>query len=248
MTSIRVGTAGWSIPRGIAADFPIEGSGLERYSARFNAAEVNSSFHRPHRPSTWVRWRDSVPDDFCFSVKLPKTITHAKKLVDCEAEVATFLDEAGLLHDKLAVLLVQLPPTLELDTASAKAFFSGLRRRTDALVACEPRNLSWFTPEADRLLAGLEVARVAADPSICPEAAKPGGWRELSYWRLHGSPVVYRSSYADRISALAATISNDDAAHRWCIFDNTASSAGAGDALQLLDAISSLPGAVATAG
>ena len=60
MGRILVGTAGWSIPRQVAAQFPEGGSALERYSSRFCVAEINSSFHRPHRISTWDRWRDSV--------------------------------------------------------------------------------------------------------------------------------------------------------------------------------------------
>jgi len=95
--SIRIGTAGWSIARESAGVFPAEGSGLERYSAVFTCAEINSSFHRPHRGSTWQRWHDSVPPDFRFSVKVPKTITHAAKLVDVQAALAAFLAEVGHL-------------------------------------------------------------------------------------------------------------------------------------------------------
>ena len=237
--TIKIGTAGWSIPRDIAGEFAADGSALERYASRFDAAEINSSFHRPHRFSTWERWRDSVPADFRFSVKLPKTVTHQAKLTDCGALLDEFLAQAAILGEKLAVLLVQLPPKLELDPAVASAFFTDLGRRTEAQVACEPRNATWFTDEADALLRELRVARVAADPAICAAAARPGGWPDLAYWRLHGSPVVYRASYADRIEHYADALSAADvsAAERWCIFDNTASSAGAGDALALASAL-----------
>lgn len=87
-------------------------------------------------------------------------------------------------------------------------------------------------------MVSLKVARVAADPAICDDAGVPGGWRGLSYWRLHGSPVMYRSSYLDRIPAYAERLRREVKDRRpvWCIFDNTASSAGAGDALALMDA------------
>lgn len=237
--SINVGTAGWSIPRACASEFPAEGSALERYSTRFAVAEINSSFHRPHRASTWARWRDSVPSDFRFSVKAPKTITHVRKLADCSDLIDEFLSQAGELGDKLAVLLVQLPPKLAFDAVVAKTFFTALVARTDAKVACEPRHQTWFTPEAGCLLERLRVARVAADPAICDDAASPGGWKGLSYWRLHGSPVVYRSSYLDRVEEYASLLRQDAAAGQdvWCIFDNTASSAGAGDALALMRAL-----------
>jgi uncharacterized protein YecE (DUF72 family) len=237
MTMPLIGTAGWSIPRAIADQFPTEGTGLERYATRFKAAEINSSFHRPHRASTWQRWRDSVPDEFRFSVKLPKTVTHVRKLVDCDAEVGEFLDQAHLLGDKLAVLLVQLPPKLEFNAEAFAKFIALLRPRTSSKIACEPRNISWFGSEADTVLRDLLVARVAADPAITAEGARPGGWRGLDYWRLHGSPVIYRSSYAERIDQIASDLRAEPTEFRWCIFDNTASSAGADDALRLIKAL-----------
>ena len=233
--ALKIGTAGWSIPRAFADAFPNEGSSLERYAGRFAVAEINSSFHRPHRTATWERWRDSVPESFRFSVKLPKLITHQRKLVDYSDALDAFLAEAMLLEDKLAVLLVQLPPKLELDEKVAAQFFGDLAKRANVRIACEPRNPSWFTPEADRLLRDLKVARVAADPAVRQAAAEPGGWSGLSYWRLHGSPVMYRSSYGDRIESYAAKLKHASCSgEAWCVFDNTASSAATGDALALV--------------
>lgn len=236
--TVKTGTAGWGIPRELAAQFPSEGTSLSRYADRFSITEINSSFHRPHRPSTYQRWYESVPDGFRFSVKLPKLITHGRKLVDFTEQLDEFLAQASPLREKLAVLLVQLPPKLALDEAVAVGFFEALTARTASNVACEPRHLSWFTPEADTLLKRLSVARVAADPAICEDAARPGGWKGLSYWRLHGSPVIYRSSYRDRIDAYALKLMKEASGDDWCIFDNTASSAGAGDALALAQALS----------
>jgi uncharacterized protein YecE (DUF72 family) len=104
--TVIIGTAGWSIPAQDREAFPAEGAALERYAARFGGLEINSSFHRPHRASTWERWGASVPDDFLFSVKLPKTITHQHKLVGAEALLAAHLQDAALLGRKLAVHLV----------------------------------------------------------------------------------------------------------------------------------------------
>ena len=103
---------------------------------------------------------------------------------------------------------------------------------------CEPRHPTWFGADADSLLARWKVARVAADPARVPEAAEPGGWRDLAYYRLHGSPRIYYSSYdAAYLDALAARIESDLAADRtvWCIFDNTAAGAAAGNALGLME-------------
>lgn len=230
---IRIGTAGWTISASAADAFPLEGSSLERYSQCLDCAEINSSFHRSHRSDTWRRWASSVPENFLFSAKLSKEITHKKRLVDCGEPLAAALAEMEGLGERLAILLVQLPPSLAFDPAVAEPFFAALRAGWDRPVACEPRHPSWFEPEADSLLQDRRVARVAADPARVPAAAEPGGWPGLFYYRLHGSPAMYRSSYDDgRLEALAERLAAATVP-TWCIFDNTASSAATGDALKL---------------
>lgn len=233
--SVIIGTAGWTIGSAAQASFPSAGSALERYSTVFRAAEINSSFHRVHRHSTWEKWRDSTPDGFRFSVKIPKVISHQRKLVDCEEPLFAFLEQVACLRDKLAILLLQLPPKLEFNAETAERFLTTLIKHTEAAIVCEPRNSTWLGADADALLKRLAVARVAADPAREPTAAVPGGWRGISYWRLHGSPVIYRSSYADRIEHFASLLNRDAeiAPDVWCIFDNTASSAAISDALLL---------------
>jgi uncharacterized protein YecE (DUF72 family) len=233
---VRVGCAGWSIPREHAGRFPEEGSHLKRYGQRFPAVEVNSSFYRPHRPSTYARWAAETPEDFAFSVKVPKEITHKRRLVDAEEPLDRFLDETAALGAKRGPLLVQLPPSLAFDLGFATSFLAALRQRHTGPVVCEPRHPSWFTPDADRLLTDQEVARVAADPAVMPQAAEPGGWDGLVYFRLHGSPMVYLSAYpAPFLDALAGKIARAaDAASDWCIFDNTALGAATVDALTVL--------------
>ena len=231
-----ISTAGWSIPTHHASAFPPDGTALQRYASRFRGVEINSSFHRPHRPSTWARWGESVPDDFLFSVKLPKTITHGRTLVGCEEEAAAFLRDSGALGPKLAILLVQLPPSLAFDASVAGAFFALIGSLSAVQMVCEPRHPSWFEEPADALMRAHQVARVAADPARVPAAAMPGGWPGLAYWRLHGSPVIYRSAYGpDRVADYAAMLAGDGQGERpvWCMFDNTASSAATGDALTL---------------
>lgn len=172
-------------------------------------------------------------------MKLPKEITHERRLVACSDVLSRFFDQAEILGEKLAVLLIQLPPKLAFDAEIAASFFEDVRGRSAAQLVCEPRHQSWFTPEANGFLQDGDVARVAADPAISAEAAVPGGSARMSYWRLHGSPVIYRSSYADRVEQIANRLRADSAAGRpvWCIFDNTASSAGGDDAWELMAAL-----------
>jgi uncharacterized protein YecE (DUF72 family) len=237
MGDIRIGTAGWSIPRALAEQFPGEGSHLERYARRMNAVEINTSFYRPHKRAVWERWAAATPYGFRFSVKTPRLLTHDQRLKDPEPALDAFAEQVAGLGGKLAVLLVQLPPSLIFERDLAEAFFAAVRPRFDAAVACEPRHPSWFTPEAEGRLSDWRVARVAADPAKVPGAGGPGGWRGLSYTRLHGSPRVYYSAYpadflADQAGRLKALSANGPA---WCILDNTAGGAALGDALTVMD-------------
>lgn len=236
--NVLVGTAGWSIAREAADRFPTEGSSLTKYAERFSVVEVNSSFHRPHLEKTWARWRDEVPRDFQFSVKIPKEISHQRKLVECDEALASFARQVEHLREKLGVLLLQLPPKLNFELAKAEAFLSRLSGLELANLACEPRHPSWFSAPATHLLTQYKVARVAADPDVTGLGASPGAWSGLKYWRLHGSPQIYRSSYADRLPAIAQGMkSNEFEFGSWCIFDNTASSAAISDALALVETL-----------
>lgn len=238
-----IGTASWSIASRDAAAFPAEGTSLERYSRIFDAVEVNSSFYRAHRPSTWQKWAASTPESFRFSVKVPRTITHDAKLIDVDPLITRFAGEVTELGSKLAVLLVQLPPSLRYDASVAKRFFTRLREAIDAEIACEPRNATWFTDEADAALDRLRIARAGADPAPVAAAAAPGGWRGLTYWRLHGSPVMYHSMYSAQAIALCAErlrAETDRGITPWCIFDNTAAFAATGNALSLMELLHSV--------
>ncbi|MDF3981512.1 DUF72 domain-containing protein [Luteibacter sp. PPL201] len=232
---VRIGCAGWALSSSVAARFPGEGSHLERYAQVFSCVEINSSFYRSHQHKTYRRWADSVPGPFRFSVKLPRTITHDRRLRSAEPEVDAFMHEVEGLEGKLGCLLVQLPPSLALDELAAGAFFSLVRRYTDAPLACEPRHPSWFTDAGSRLLVDAGVARVWADPSPVPEVVSSAD-RGLLYLRLHGSPHIYHSAYDDSfLDAMALQMREARHVGRdvWCIFDNTARGEAVPNALGL---------------
>ena len=234
---IHVGCAGWSLPRDVQEAFGPGDSHLARYATRFGITEINSSFHRPHKRSLYEKWAAAVPPEFRFCAKLPKTITHERRLVGCEDLLSAFLEQAGGLGGKLACLLVQLPPSLAFDAAVADAFLRLLRSRFAGALALEPRHATWFAPEADALLRDARVARVLADPVRHAAGRWPGGWPRRVYLRLHGTPRVYYSSYeAPVLEALAQRLRqarDEGVEDAWCIFDNTASGAAAANALDL---------------
>lgn len=230
---IQVGIAGWAIPKASADKFPSDGSHLERYAAHFNTVEINSSFYRPHRLATYQRWAATVPEDFSFTVKVPKTITHELRLVGASERLHQFLGEVQGLGSKLGALLIQLPPSLRFDKSTASSFVTMLRMSYSGTVAFEPRHATWFTPAVARMLEGFRISYVTANPVI-------GGVSQdlpTAYYRLHGSPEMYYSPYSEEyLTALAEQLKQEAASEEcWCIFDNTALGHATENALRLLD-------------
>ncbi len=241
MERFFIGCAGWSLPKSYTQHFSSSGSHLERYAARFRGVEINSSFYRPHRPQTYAKWASSVPQHFRFAVKVPKVITHEKRLKNIREPLDKFLDEVTELGDKLGPLLVQLPPSLAYEKDVSTNFFGVLREVFAGQVVCEPRHATWFEHEADTLLEKFQIGRVAADPALLPQAFEPGGWKSLVYYRLHGSPTIYRSAYSPEfLDHLATSLQKQrqQPIPAWCIFDNTAEGAATGNALDLIKSVS----------
>ena len=229
-----IGCAGWSLGREYWPQFPAEGTHLQRYAARFDCVEINSSFYRPHRRQTYARWADSVPPGFRFSVKVPKQITHEWRLRDCDQALDEFLGQCEGLADRLGCLLVQLPPSLAFEPTSAEAFFVALRQRFAGDVVLEPRHESWVV--AAPMLQAYRISQVVVDPSRISNDGSAQGWAGVRYWRLHGAPRIYHSAYDERcLRALAEQlkVAAEEGGAVWCIFDNTASGAALGNALAL---------------
>jgi uncharacterized protein YecE (DUF72 family) len=171
-------------------------------------------------------------------VKIPHALTHQGQLNGESEDLETFLATVRGLGSKLGVLLVQLPPSLEFDLTATSGFFAALQRGSHARLACEPRHVSWACESAEALLVRLDICRVASDPPPFPHADEPAGARTTTYYRLHGSPRIYYSSYGmERIQTLADQLTRaaEAGSEVWCIFDNTAHGHALENALTLAD-------------
>jgi uncharacterized protein YecE (DUF72 family) len=177
----------------------------------------------------------ATPPRFRFAIKMPRAITHDQKLRRARAPLERFLAETGGLANKRGPLLVQLPPSLAFDARVAARFFGLVRSGYHGCVVCEPRHPTWFSAEADALLVRYTVARVAADPAPAAGADRPGGWKGVVYFRLHGAPRKYWARYDGKyIAALADTLRRiPESVDAWCVFDNTASGAALENAWEL---------------
>jgi uncharacterized protein YecE (DUF72 family) len=168
-------------------------------------------------------------------------ITHEGELrIQGEETLQRFLQQTSALGEKRGPVLLQVPPSLVFDKAATLSFFSMFRRLYGGPAVLEPRHVSWFGADVDAMLREFQVARVAADPALTPEAAQPSGWPEPAYFRLHGSPRRYYSAYSqDFLARMAEELSflSRSSTTAWCIFDNTASGVALGNALDLITRI-----------
>ena len=219
--------------------FTTEGTHLQRYASRFAAVEINSSFYQSHKRDTYERWAKSVPAAFRFAVKAPKLLTHDACLEEVGEPLRQFVHEIGGLGRKLGCVLVQLPPSLAYDPRTVETFFAAFRARFRGPMVCEPRHPTWFTGAGDCRLEAHGVGRVGADPPCAEDGGEPAASTRVVYYRLHGSPDMYYSSYdatyLDRVAARMRTFRRTPV---WCIFDNTARGAATLNAMELIDKLS----------
>jgi uncharacterized protein YecE (DUF72 family) len=263
---IRVGTSGWVYPPWRGAFYPpglAQRRELEYLSRTLNSVEINGSFYALQRPTSYQKWAQQVPDDFVFSVKGPRFITHMKRLVDVDEALATFLASGVLaLGPKLGPILWQLPPNLPFDPEAVAAFADLLPRTTRAAAALSEGHSdhidgrAWTTTDADRPLRhAMEVRHPSFGTPEVPELLREKGialvladsagkfpvmdevTADFVYARLHGDHVLYTSGYTD------------DALDRWAsrfserargvdvyvYFDNDAKVRAPHDARALLD-------------
>ena len=226
---VRIGLSGWSY-REWRGDFYPPGlpqrRELAHVAAHLRAVEVNASFYRLQRPTTYLGWAEQVPADFTIAVKGSRYITHLKRLAGVEEALATFLASGPLaLGPRLGPLLWQLPPTLAWDAGCGRerveAFLDLLPATTAQAAAMalghdeRIADRAWTTTDADRPLRhALEVRHDSFDdPSFVAALAErgialvladtAGRWpalreptADVAYLRLHGETALYTSGYS----------------------------------------------------
>jgi uncharacterized protein YecE (DUF72 family) len=141
---------------------------LSYYSRFFNAVEIDSTFYGTPRKETVRRWADIVPEGFHICAKLPKEITHEAKLFGAADKLDQFLEVMRLLGEKLAVLLVQLPPSFSSVERPALSGFLEILPK-DLRFAVEVRDLSWYTSETAELFSTHSVALAATEYENLPK-------------------------------------------------------------------------------
>ncbi|GAA4323251.1 DUF72 domain-containing protein [Flaviaesturariibacter amylovorans] len=224
------------------AEYPPEYKGASRltyYASLFTSVEINATFYKLPRPATVVKWAEQVPDEFRFTLKVPKTITHAKGLQFSVDDIARFLEVADGIGSKKGCLLVQLPPSVKRERQEElEGLLEYLADDADGWrIAVELRDVSWYDSAVYRMLRSHGVTLVSQDlpASATPLTVAP---ERVAYLRYHGPEGGYRGTYDDeflqghaaRVSALLR-----QGKDVYVYFNNTA-----GGALQNLQTLNAL--------
>ena len=201
MTEVRFGTSGWSYNEWIGPFYKDKKTRkLSHYSSIFSTAEINSTFYAyPKRGTVFGWWRFTDPN-FVFSAKLPRVITHQKKLKVEDGVTQDVIRFTELLqplwsNGKLGPLLIQLPPSLDMDLQLLKEFFKILPKEFN--FAIEFRHLSWWNEETWKLLRKYNVANTIVDEPLLP--SDPVVTANFAYirWHGHGERIWYDYHYDD---------------------------------------------------
>jgi len=254
MGKVRIGIAGWTYAPWRGDFYPPklpQHRELTHASSILNSIEINGTFYSLHRPESFAKWADATPEDFVFSIKGPRFITHIRRLEDVKIPVANFLASGVLrLGPKLGPLLWQLPPSFKFDPKRMEAFLKLLPHDTEAAVALsrrhdkrmsgrswmktdkvrslrhciEIRHESFRAPEFVEMLRAYDVALVCADTVEWPRLMDLTS--DFVYCRLHGSEELYASGYDDHTldewaNRVVAWAQGKQATDAECVTDNS---------------------------
>jgi len=227
--TVRIGISGWRYPpwRGVFYPPKLPQKRELSYAARiFRSIEINGTFYSLQRPEYFETWSAETPDDFVFSVKGPRFITHIRRLKEVKIPLANFLASGILrLGPKLGPILWQFPPNFNFDPTKIESFLKLLPHDTESAIALarrhdkrlsgraalktkatgrlrhamEIRHESFVTPAFIKLLRAYNVALVCADTVECPLLMDVTS--DFVYCRLHGSEQLYASGYDDKAIA-----------------------------------------------
>jgi uncharacterized protein YecE (DUF72 family) len=234
--SIYIGTSGWSYASWRGPFFPkpvMIKHQLNYYATQFITTELNGVFYRTPSLESVRAWREQTPDDFVFSWKASKFITHWKRLGDSSRNSLALIEERlKILGPKAGPVLFQLPPRFEADMARLRTFLRLLSKRRR--YAFEFRHPSWYTEECFAVLQRRDVSLCISD-----HRDAPAPWLATApyvYVRGHGPGGAYKGHYTDRtLRAWADRILawNREGRQAYVYFDNDQKSAAPFDAAKL---------------
>ena len=234
--SVRIGTSGWTYDHWLGRFYPEKAKGesrLRQYARTFRSVEINARFYRMPTPKAMRTWLDETPDDFLFTAKTSRFITHRKRLREPETHIPIFYGRIFELHAKLGPLLIQLPPNFAIDLERLRAFCDRLPPHRYAV---ELRHESWWCEEVYDYLCARNIAFCLFH--LAGRETPDVVTADFVYIRLHGPGAAYQGSYSDETLRVW-----QEKLERWCAegrdayiyFDNDEKAYAAEDARRLQD-------------
>jgi uncharacterized protein YecE (DUF72 family) len=225
---LYLATSGWSYTHWRGTFYPaklVARDQLPFLARHFSTVELNSSFYRLPAVSAFQRWYDVTPPGFRFAVKVPRTITHIKRLNNAVEDWQTMLERSAVLADKLGPYLMQFPPSFKATPETIGRFGNFLTdiHAPNIPLAAEMRHASWFEPQVLELFKTHKLCLVQAESSRYPHSPEGFSPSKIAYYRLHGPRELYASAYTDdELSHWASLIRADLAAGKdtYVYFDN----------------------------
>jgi len=193
---IIIGTSGWWYDHWRGIFYPSELEQKEwfsHYTGSFDSVEINSSFYRLPFPNMVKGWASKAPQNFRFTLKMWRRVTHFKKLKGVKEDLDIFFERIRPLESRLGAILYQLPPSLKIDLDLLAEFLKILPLNLDQ--AIEFRHSSWLTEDTFSLLAKYNLAYCIVSMPKFPEVIRLTS--NISYIRFHGKETLYGSSYSD---------------------------------------------------
>jgi uncharacterized protein YecE (DUF72 family) len=193
--NLYLGTSGWSYADWEGTLYPEglpSGSRLAEYVKSFATVEIDSTFYGTPRRSTVQNWREVAPDGFLFAAKFPQEVTHERNLVGAEAEVETFVSTMAGFEDRLGPLLVQLPPSFDVEGMGVLEDFLG-RLPEGFRYAVEVRHRSWLGSDLPQMLGERGAALTLIDYPGMPRMEEATA--DFSYIRWLGDRREFPSGH-----------------------------------------------------
>ncbi len=218
-----VGTSGWTYDHWKGNFYPADlpkSRWFDHYAAIFSSVEINATFYRTFKDSTYQKWYDKAPQGFVYVLKAPKPITHYRHLENTAEEIAAFWRSANLLGDKFGLILLQIAPDTPYDLDRLQKAL--LAFTVPGRVAVEFRHDQWYTDEVRSLLTNLGAVFCDADSP----RSHLRGWvtSAAAYIRLHGRRHWYSYNYSDselaEIAGRARKMVSEGASQVYIFFNN----------------------------
>ncbi len=203
-----VGTSGWTYDHWYGRFYPTDlakSRWFDYYASLFSSVEVNATFYRTFKDSTYEKWKERAPGGFSYVLKAPRLVTHRKFLLETEALIQAFYRSCTLLEEKFGLILLQVAPQMPYDPDRLRHALRAFPNPGN--VAVEFRRPEWYSPEVLGLLREMGCTMCNVDSPR--QSLTDHLTSDKAYIRLHGRQHWYSYNYTENELAEIARLARD---------------------------------------